>query len=615
MAKTGKMTPSNIIVWVILALLIVGLMGFGATNFGGRVDAIGKVGGTSIPVTRYANLLQQEMGRVEKATGQQVTMAQARAFGLDQAVLTQVVGLTALEDEAADLGISVGDAAVRDEILKIQAFQGLDGNFDREAYKFALDRQGLKTGEFEDTIRTETARSLLQGAAIGGVATPPIYTDTLYAYAREARDLSWTEIGVEDLPEPIGEATDSQLDAYYAEHKDDFRLPERRQITYAWVTPERLASEIEVDEATLRNLYDARIDEYMLPERRLVERLVFGTEDEAAAAKAAIEAGDTTIEALVAQRGLDLADIDLGDVTRDTLGDAAEAVFSLDGLGIAGPVPTALGPALFRVNGVLPAREIPFEDAVDELRPEAARDAARRRIDEARDEFDDLLAGGATLEELADETEMTLGDIAWSADLSEGIAGYDAFRTAAQAASEDDFPELIELSDGGLLALRLDRVIPSEVQPFEDVVAAVAEAWTDAEIANLARQEARRLLALLEDGSTPDAAGVTLASVTGLTRDGFVEGAPVETVTTAFDMEEATWRLIETPAGAVLLHLDAIHAAPEDDEAAQIKQSFAAQTAQGYAQDMLDAFTSAVQAAKGLELDQAAINAVHAQFP
>lgn len=86
-------------------------------------------------------------------------------------------------------------------------------------------------------------------------------------------------------------------------------------------------------------------------------------------------------------------------------------------------------------------------------------------------------------------------------------------------------------------------------------------------------------------------------------------------VTTAFDMEAGEWRIIETDGGAVLLRLDAIHPAAEDETAASIKQAFAAQTAQGYAQDLLDAFTNAVQADKGLELDQAAINAVHAQFP
>lgn len=165
------------------------------------------------------------------------------------------------------------------------------------------------------------------------------------------------------------------------------------------------------------------------------------------------------------------------------------------------------------------------------------------------------------------------------------------------------------------MAMRLEEVIEPTVQPFEDVVARVAEAWTDAEITQLARQEAERLLTLLQDGTAPDELGVALDSSTGLTRDGFIEDAPIEMVTTAFDMEAGEWRIIETDGGAVLLRLDAIHPAAEDETAASIKQAFAAQTAQGYAQDLLDAFTNAVQADKGLELDQAAINAVHAQFP
>lgn len=615
MAQKGKMTPSNIVVWVILGLLIVGLAGFGATNFGGRVESIGQVGNTPIQVTRYANLLQQEMRRVGQATGQTVGFAEAQAFGLDQAVLAQVVGLTALEDEVADIGISAGDEIVRDEILQIQAFQGLDGTFDREAYRYALDNSGLNTAEFEDTIRVETARTLLQGAVIAGVAAPAIYVDTLYAYVRETRDLLWTEIGYEDLASPVGTPSEEDLRRFHEENAALFQPPERRQITYVAITPEDLIETMEVDEAALRTLYDLRIDEFVVPERRLVERLVFGAEADAAAAKAALDAGETTFEDLVAERGLALSDIDLGDVTQADLGDAAAAVFALDGLGVAGPAPSSLGPALFRVNGVLTAREVAFEDAVDDLRPEAARDAARRRIDDARETFDDLLAAGATLEELAAETEMTLGEVAWSSELSEGIAGYDAFRSAAELAQEGDFPDLIELSDGGLLALRLDAILPPEVQPFDDVAAQVAEAWTDAEVATLARSQAEGLLVELEAGVDPESLGVTFDSAPGLTRDGFVEGAPFEMVTAGFAMEAGAWRLLDTPTGAVLLQLAAINPAADDEEAALIKSAFGESTSQGYAQDLLDAFTQATQAARGLELNQAALNAVHAQFP
>jgi hypothetical protein len=87
--------------------------------------------------------------------------------------------------------------------------------------------------------------------------------------------------------------------------------------------------EVEVDEDALRQLYDDRIAIYQQPERRLLERLAFGTEEEAQAAFDAIEAGETDFDTLVEERDLTLADIDLGEVAVDDLpAEAAEVIFA-----------------------------------------------------------------------------------------------------------------------------------------------------------------------------------------------------------------------------------------------------------------------------------------------
>ena len=66
----------------------------------------------------------------------------------------------------------MGDATVQAEILGISSFQGIDGSFDREAYRFALQNAGLSEGEFETSIREEIARSILQLATVGGASAP-----------------------------------------------------------------------------------------------------------------------------------------------------------------------------------------------------------------------------------------------------------------------------------------------------------------------------------------------------------------------------------------------------------------------------------------------------------
>ncbi|WP_102107188.1 peptidyl-prolyl cis-trans isomerase [Oceaniglobus roseus] len=616
MAKGAARKASDFFVWLILLLLVVGLAGFGAVNFGGSVRSIGRVGDTEISTDRYAQAVQQELRSLQAQTGQQFTFAQAQAFGLDRAVLQQVVASAALENEADRIGLSVGDAAVQRELLRVPAFQGLNGGFDRDAYTAALRQVGQSVGQFEESIRDDTARTLLQGALVAATATPPVFTDTLYTYAREQRDITYVPFGPGDLAEPLPEPDEATLKAYYDAHPETFTLPERRKITYAWLSPQMMTDKVEVDDADLRALYDQRIDEFVQPERRLVERLVFGSEQEAADAKAAIDAGETTFDDLVEQRGLSLQDVDLGDLSKAQLGQAGDAVFAVEGTGVAGPVETDLGPALFRVNGVLAAQERSFEEVRPELVDEFAADAARRLVSDQIDPVDDLLAGGATLEDVAQETPLELGTLLLSDQSSEPIAAYTEFRTAAEAAEVGDFPEVGQLADGGIFALRLDEIVPPALQPFEDVKVAVISAWEQDETNKALVAQAEALKQSVDGGQAIDTAPVAPVEQKGLLRDGFVEGAPNEMVTAAFEMQPGETRVLSDANGAVLLRLDAVVAPDmETEEAQKIRTDFSAQTAQSYARDMADAFTRAIETNAGIQLNQAAINAVNAQFP
>ena len=419
---------SKTFVWILLGLLVAGLAGFGATNLSSSVRTVAKVGNETVGVEQYARELQREIRAVEAQTGQPLQMSDAKAMGLDQQVLAQLIALASIDNEVAELGLSVGDEKLQQEIVAIQAFQGIDGKFDRESYRFALDQAGINEADFEEDLRKEAARTLVQGAIVSGVTMPETLVNTLVDYVGARRSFTMAVMTAEDLESPLPAPDDAALQTYYDDHPEQFTLPETKQITYVTLTPDMILDQVEVDETALRTLYDERREEYSIPERRLVERLAFADEAAASSAMAQVEVGGTTFEALVQQRGLALSDVDLGDVTAADLGAAAEAVFAAEIGAVVGPLPSSLGPALYRVNGALEARETPFEAARDDLREELAAERARRLIETRARDIDDLLAGGATLEELADETDMQLGQIDWSADSAEGVAAYDAFR-------------------------------------------------------------------------------------------------------------------------------------------------------------------------------------------
>ncbi|SEP56356.1 peptidyl-prolyl cis-trans isomerase [Thalassovita taeanensis] len=603
------------LVWGLMGLLVLGLGGFGVTNLSGNVRTIGSVGDQEIDINDYARALQEDIRAIEAQTGQSITFEQAQSFGLDKNVLGRLIGQAALDNEAATLGLSIGDENLRRQIVAIDAFQGPAGDFDREAYKFTLSQAGLTESKFEAQIRADTTRAILQGAVIKGAPVPAAFVDTLVAYAAERRGFVWAQITPDDLTTPLPAPTEDQLAAYYAANEPAFTTPAKKRLTYAWLSPDMLLDTVEVDEADIQAQYDARSAEFNQPERRLVERLSFPDMTTAETAKAAIEREETDFEATVAERGLSLSDIDMGDVSRADLGPEASAVFNADVGDIVGPFETTLGPALFRVNGVLPEQATAYDDVRDDLRDELATDRARRQIETTAETVDDLLAGGATLEELHAEAGMTVAQIDWFDGAPEDIAAYTGFRDAALAVQPGDYPQVIHLDDGGIVSLRLDEELPPQLQSLDTVRDDAIAGWTAAETTKALAEQATALLTRLTAGEDMAALGLTAQIETDVTRNQFMPGTPNGFLSQVFGMTPGDVTVISGDEAVVIVRLDDI--LPPDmtnPEVETLTASLTDQTEAGIAQDIYAAYARDIQNRAGISLDQAALNAVHANF-
>ncbi len=601
--------------WIIMGLLFVGLVGFGSTSLTGNVRTLGTAGDKDISIQSYANALRRQIDAFSQQIGSPLSFQQAQAIGLDQSVLAQIVTTRTLDNETARIGLSAGDLRIRDEIVSIDAFKGLDGNFDRTLYAEQLSRNGMTEAEFESGLREDLARTLLQGGVLGGIAMPDAYAQTIAAWVGEKRALTWAALGADALATPLPAPTEADLQAHYDANPDAFTRPEQRHITYAWITPDMIQDSVTVADQDVRDLYESRIDDFVQPERRLVERLVFGTQEEADAARARLDAGEIDFDALVDERGLDLSDIDLGDVAQDDLGDAGAEVFAVEPGTVVGPFMSDLGPALFRMNAILEAQEVTFDEAAPDLRNELANQRARRMIAEMEQNLTDLVAGGATLEDLVDRTDLELGTISWDETVSDGIAAYAPFREAAATATQGGFPELVELDDGGVFVLRLDSIDPPALIPLDEVRAEVEAGWRSAATAAAILAQAETAATAIAGGATFEDQGLTPTVEPGLTRRDFVAGTPPEFLTRAFTLQPGETAVIPNGEGAILLRVDQIIPADMADPAvAAESEAVAAQARSGIAEDLFTAYADALQARTEIAIDQAAVNAVNAQF-
>jgi peptidyl-prolyl cis-trans isomerase D len=606
---------ANMVIWVLLGLMLLGLGGYGVTNFSSSASEIGHVGDRKITVNEYATTLRREVQAFSAQIGKPVSFALAQSLGIDRTVQAQIIAAATLENEAAKLGVSVGDAAVRERIMSAPALKGADGKFDRGAYSLFLKDQGLSEAEFEKSLRAEAARTLLQGAILGGVTAPTALVDRLTVWNAETRSFTFAQLIASDLAQPVPAPSEDQIKAWYDAHNDAYMKPETRKITYVWLAPDDLVDQVEVDEAALKAAYDQRKSEFVLPEKRLVERLVYPSADEAIAAKARFDAGTSTFEDLAKERGLALADVDLGEVTKEDLGAAGDAVYALTDPGVVGPIESDLGPALYAMNGILEAQITTFEEAKPDLRSEVAMDRARRLIGDKSEKIQDILAGGASLADVAKETGMKIGTLDYNSESEGGLSGYEAFRKAAEAATPESFPALAGLDDGGVFALQLDGIDPPTLRPLDEVREKITADWTSAEthkaLVNLAGED----LAQLENGASLQGLGLVTTHYDDFARTGFVADASAEIAKQVFAMTAGTSQVVDADGNVYLLTLDAVTPADMADATVQAQRDqLKANLSQSIGRDIFEMFTRAAQAEVGISLNPQVIAAVNAQM-
>ena len=609
---------SGIFVWAVMGFLILGLGGFGLTGAfqtsGG--STVASVGDVEVSANDYLSGLQQDLQRTSQQIGQNITLEQAQLFGIDQSSLRNQLTLAALSNEANRLNLSVGDDAVRTRLLANPAFQATQGVFSEAAYDLILNQQRTTRNEYEDLLRNDQTQSVISTAVSGAIGPQGTSARVLVDFVGETRDVIWAEIDASVLTDETPTPDAAAIQAYYDGNPDSFTTPETRNITYAMLSPEMLAEGIEIADDAILEVYDARQDIYNTPERRIVDRIIFGTADDAAAAMLRLDAGEASFEEIAAERNLTANEYGIGIVRANQLSTAAaELLFASTEPGLFGPVEATLGPAIFRVNAALDASTTALEDVRGEIRDALAAEQAGTLMLTKIGDIDDLIASGASLEELADETDMQLFAIAYSTDSDEDITADAVFNLEAVTAELGQERDLVELENGGILALRVDEIVPAELRSLEasaeQALAGATEAATFERVQAYADELVAQVAAGADLSATLSALGVTPNIAPATTRVSTPAGLSPSMGQALFNQNEGEAKAYPTPTGAILLEVSRVQPFDPltDDGKAMLSQA-ETQVKEGIANDIYILFANAMLNSAEVTVNQGMIDQI-----
>ena len=187
-------------------------------------------------------------------------------------------------------------------------------------------------------------------------------------------------------------------------------------------------------------------------------------------------------------------DVLYGTFTEEQLLEGKKQVFAGNLGEVVGPVETDLGPVIFRIRDIIPAKTTSFEEAKPELDKEYKLSEAIKLIDERIEDSQNLLAAGGTLEELNKEIGFSVENILFNSEANVPILENKIFFDTAQTAKVNDFPEIKELPNGGLFALRVDQIVDARQKDIDEIRTELTNAWQKQELQDKLNETAKDML-------------------------------------------------------------------------------------------------------------------------
>lgn len=500
--------------WVAKILLLLLVASFAVWGVSGQItsgvggNTVLTAGDTTVSADEYRLAYDRTFRGLQAQFGPSLTREQARLFGAEQQVLSQLAAGAVLDEQARVMRLGLTREGLA-EVISEDAQNWGGGNFDRATLQLVLRQLGMTEEQYVSTLESVAVRQQLVDATVNGTQAPDVFLDALFAHRGESRDVSFIRIDESALP-AIDPPSDAILNSYFADNSDNYRAPEYREIRYVRLTPEEIADPSSVAASTVRAEYDTNRARFGEAEQRTIQQIVFSDRPAAEEARQRLLAGES-FEDVVAETGRTMADVTLGTLTRDAIADPAiaEAAFALGTENEISPViDGAFGPILVRATEIIEERVQPFEEVEEELRQDLAIVEANDILLNVHDGYEDARAGGQSMREAAAAQRLEV--ITIDAVDREGLDP-EGNRISAPEEIQDLLRESFE-SDvlventplaagrGGFLWYEVVDVTPDRDRTLDEVRDRVIADWIDEQEAEQLDTEAERIANALEGG-------------------------------------------------------------------------------------------------------------------
>ena len=480
------------ILWIIIGLFVLAIfLDFGSVMRQGNSPnaEAARVGGESVSREDFERQYRMLEERVKQMYGDQATPQLIKQLQLPFQALNAAVDQRILLAEARRSGFQAPDDEVREMIL--QFMKDEQGHFIGDTrYAEVLARNGYTPQTFEDEVRREILLNKLDEALRSSLWVSDAEVERTYRDQVERAKVRYIEVPRSQFPQ-AAQVPASEINAYFQAHRQDYKLPERRQAAFLLVEPGQLRDAVKIDDSDLQAYYEQHKAEFTQQAQLRARQILLLVNDKRtdAQAQAAAEVIKQRLD-----KGEDFATLarqvsedqsskpnggDMGYITQGhNIKEFEDAAFAAPTGKVVGPVKSPLGYHLIEVTERKPGGTRPFADVREIVRAEVSiaktRDLGETRAKElaqqiARDKPKDAAAFTAFGKGQKGVTSGDTGKMART-DPAQGIGMAPALNTAVFALKKGEATDAIQVGRGWAIAYLEDIDAPhlaelNEIEP------------------------------------------------------------------------------------------------------------------------------------------------------